>query len=88
MVHTACLFVWLILLVAAKNILGRVRASSGHITKLEQSTFLRHLWSIVKTKIFIILTPTINVIRLFSLSLTKKPNKLECLSLTNDSSQV
>jgi len=27
-----------------KNALVRVSASSGHITKLEQSTFLRYLW--------------------------------------------
>jgi hypothetical protein len=28
----------------SKNTLGRASASSGHITKLEQSTFLRYLW--------------------------------------------
>ncbi len=28
-----------------KNALGRGSASSGHITKTEQSTFIRHLWS-------------------------------------------
>ncbi len=27
-----------------KNTLGRAIASSGHTTKLEQSTFLRYLW--------------------------------------------
>jgi hypothetical protein len=28
----------------AENVLGRCGASSGHITKLEQSIFFRYLW--------------------------------------------
>ncbi len=41
------MFVWLVLLVAAaKNTLGSGSTRSGHMTKLEQSTFLfRCLWS-------------------------------------------
>jgi hypothetical protein len=43
--HIACL-VCLVSTVSSchKNTLGRVSASSGHITKLEQSTFLGYLW--------------------------------------------
>ncbi len=45
MSHTACL-VCLVSTVSGgcKNSLGRTSASSRHITKLEQSTFLRYLW--------------------------------------------
>ncbi len=45
MAHTACL-VCLVSTVSGrcKNALGKRSASSGHITKLEQSPFLRYLW--------------------------------------------
>ena len=45
MLHTACL-VCLISTVSGcrKNAIGRGSSSSGHIKKLEQSTFLRYLW--------------------------------------------
>ncbi len=45
MACTACL-VCLVSTVSGrpKNALGRGSASSGHITKLKQSTFLRYLW--------------------------------------------
>ncbi len=45
MACTACL-VCLVSTVSGhcKNTLGRASTSSGHITKLEQSTFLRYLW--------------------------------------------
>ena len=36
-----------------------------------------------KEKSFITLTPGVNVIKLFSLLLTKRPNKLGCLYLAN-----
>ncbi len=46
MAHTTCL-VCLVSTVSDchKNTLGRTSASNGHITKLEQSTFLRYLWA-------------------------------------------
>ncbi len=46
MICTACL-VCLVSTVSGccENTLGRGSTSSGHITKLEQSTFLRYLWS-------------------------------------------
>jgi hypothetical protein len=45
MARTACL-ACLVSTVSGryKNILRRVSANSGHITKLEQSTLLRYLW--------------------------------------------
>jgi hypothetical protein len=45
MARTACL-ACLVRTVSGryKNTLRRVSASSGHITKLEQSTLLRYLW--------------------------------------------
>jgi hypothetical protein len=46
MAHTACL-VCLVSTVSGcrKNTLGRARVSIRHITKLEQSTFLKYLWA-------------------------------------------
>jgi hypothetical protein len=38
-----------------KNTLGRASDCSGHITKLEQSTFLRYLWLISRVFLFIVL---------------------------------
>jgi hypothetical protein len=34
-----------------KNVLGRGSSSSGHITKLDPSTFLRYLWFSLKSYI-------------------------------------
>jgi hypothetical protein len=54
MARTACLFVSLVLLMAAarksQECLGRCGASGGHITKLKQSIFFRYLWSGKKIK--------------------------------------
>ncbi len=35
----------------SKNTLRRATASSGHISKLEQSTFLRYLWLILNNPV-------------------------------------
>ncbi len=53
MTHTACL-VCLVSTVSGchKNTLRRANASGGHITKFEQTTFLRYIWCQLKAKIF------------------------------------
>ncbi len=73
MACTACL-VCLVSAVSGcrKNAIGRRSASSGHKTKLEQSTFLRYLWLVSK--------PNLPCVFL-NLNLQKKSYQIKVFSL-------